>query len=462
VSDVAVRVEGLGKRYRLGARQQPYYSLRDSLSDALRVPLKAANRMLHPGARGISKRPDFWALRDVSFEMKRGDSLGIIGRNGAGKSTLLKLLSEVTEPTEGRITVRGRVASLLEVGTGFHPELSGRENVFLNGAILGMTRAEIARKFDEIVAFAEVEKFIDTQVKHYSSGMYLRLAFAVAAHLEPEILVIDEVLAVGDAAFQQKCMGKMGEAAGEGRTVLYVSHNMGAIQSLCSSALWLDFGRIGANGKASDVVSKYLSDVFDSSQASGRVSRSTDPLLITGAGLTDVNGLPARDYSPGDGLRIEIRFFAPRRFEKPGFWIDIESPHGPVVSAHMLIDGHYPQYIEGEGTVACTFPSLPLVPQTYRVRMGVHPEDSVAPIVAPIDVGYVNVVGCMRDLGFHGVRADMVIAGCSPFVVPYQWRLPDGSHAAVGGFGILQGRLVDRSGTLPATSNIGLHTNGSP
>ncbi len=259
MSDIAIRVEGLGKRYRLGANQQQYGSLRESLSGLARAPIRAAQRIIQRDAGKGSRRPEFWALKDVSFEVKHGESLGIIGRNGAGKSTLLKLLSEITEPTEGRIAISGRVASLLEVGTGFHPELTGRENIYLNGAILGMTRREIAAKFDEIVAFAEVEKFIDTQVKRYSSGMYLRLAFAVAAHLEPEILVVDEVLAVGDSEFQKKCLGKMGDVSRHGRTVLFVSHNMGAIRALCTRAVLLCTGRNAAEGPTEEVVATYVS-----------------------------------------------------------------------------------------------------------------------------------------------------------------------------------------------------------
>src|SRR4051794_13260237 len=237
MSDVAIRVEGLGKQYRLGGPQQRYSTLRDQFRKwtSLRGLLRRAD--------GAEKRPPFWALKDVSFEVKAGEVVGIIGRNGAGKSTLLKILSRVTEPTEGGADIHGRVGSLLEVGPGYHPERTARENVFPNGAILGMRRAEIAGKSGEIVGFAEVEQFVDTPVKHYSSGMYTRLAFAVAAHLEPEILIVDEVLAVGDARFQEKCLGKMGEVARGGRTVLFVSHQMNAIRALCPMALWLAGGR---------------------------------------------------------------------------------------------------------------------------------------------------------------------------------------------------------------------------
>jgi lipopolysaccharide transport system ATP-binding protein len=266
MGDIAIRVENLSKRYRIGTGQR-YKALRDTLTDAMYAPfrglrslaLRAAGRRPAAGDTG-SDGGFVWALRDVSFEVEQGEALGIIGRNGAGKTTVLKVLSRVTEPTRGWAEVWGRVGSLLEVGTGFHPELTGRENVYLNGAILGMTRSEIARKFDEIVSFAEVERFIDTPVKRYSSGMQMRLAFAVAAHLEPEILLVDEVLAVGDAAFQKKCMGKMGEVAKEGRTVLFISHNMGAVLNLCTRGILLDAGEIRCAGPIGEVVTRYMED----------------------------------------------------------------------------------------------------------------------------------------------------------------------------------------------------------
>jgi lipopolysaccharide transport system ATP-binding protein len=256
--DIAVRVEELGKVYRIGSKSGRYRTLRDTLADAIVAPFRHIHsRFQRPDVQYSNNT--IWALKDVSFEVKRGEVVGIIGHNGAGKSTLLKILSRITEPTAGLAEIHGRVGSLLEVGTGFHPELTGQENIYLNGAILGMKKAEIDRKFDEIVAFAEVEKFIDTPVKHYSSGMYLRLAFAVAAHLEPEILLVDEVLAVGDAAFQKKCLGKMEDVAKEGRTVLFVSHNMGAIVQLCGKALWIESGRLRLTGSPPDVVAPYLS-----------------------------------------------------------------------------------------------------------------------------------------------------------------------------------------------------------
>jgi lipopolysaccharide transport system ATP-binding protein len=248
MSKPVVEIHGVGKRYQLGESKQRYLSLREEIM-----------RRLSPSARRARRaKCEFWALRHVDLSIQPGEAIGVIGRNGAGKSTLLKILSQITPPTEGKIVMRGRVGSLLEVGTGFHPELTGRENIFLNGAILGMRRAEIKRKFDEIVAFAEVEEFLDTPVKRYSSGMYVRLAFAVAGHLEPEILLVDEVLAVGDVAFQNKCLGKMGEVAHSGRTVLFVSHNMGMIAELCQRAVCLDHGQVRVVGPAREVIASYV------------------------------------------------------------------------------------------------------------------------------------------------------------------------------------------------------------
>ncbi len=257
MSDIAIRVENLSKLYRIGGKQEKYRTLRDTLSDAATAPFRRVRSAFQRNGQARTEDNTIWALKDVSFEVKRGEVVGVIGRNGAGKSTLLKILSRITEPSSGRAEIHGRVGSLLEVGTGFHPELTGRENIYLNGAILGMKRAELERRFDEIVDFAEVEKFIDTPVKHYSSGMYLRLAFAVAAHMETEILLVDEVLAVGDAQFQKKCLGKMGEVAQQGRTVLFVSHNMGAVRSLCNEGLLLDSGRLNQHGDISGTINAY-------------------------------------------------------------------------------------------------------------------------------------------------------------------------------------------------------------
>jgi len=258
MSGIAINVEGLGKRYRIGTRRK-YKTLRDAVTQAVAAPLRGVGRIISGGRGGTDSGADtIWALKDVSFEVRQGEVVGVIGRNGAGKSTLLKILSRITEPTEGRAEIRGRVGSLLEVGTGFHPELTGRENIFLNGAILGMGHAEIKGKFEEIVEFAEVAKFIDTPVKHFSSGMYIRLAFSVAAHLEPEILLVDEVLAVGDTAFQKKCLGKMKDVSATGRTVLFVSHNMMAVRNLCERAMLLEHGQTACLDSTATVIERYV------------------------------------------------------------------------------------------------------------------------------------------------------------------------------------------------------------
>src|SRR5206468_9350785 len=306
--DVVIRAEGLGKKYLIGhaAERERYVALRDVLARGARdFWRKTADMARGRAIVGGDTVEEFWALKDVSFEVKRGEVLGIIGRNGAGKSTLLKILSRITEPSEGRVTINGRVASLLEVGTGFHPELAGRENIYLNGAILGMTRAEIRKKFDEIVAFADVEKFLDTPVKRYSSGMRFRLAFAVAAHLEPEILVVDEVLAVGDAEFQKKCLGKMSEVAGGGRTVLFVSHNMSAIRSLTRRVMYLKQGRVAFVGSTEEALPIYAMPTPSKgpqpkSSGRGRHTRIIDIELLDDRGLTTFQ------YTGGSRMRLAL------------------------------------------------------------------------------------------------------------------------------------------------------------
>jgi len=307
---IAIDAAALGKRYVISHRRQPYVALRDVISQHA---VETARRLFRLTARDTGKaaeREIFWALRGVSFAVEAGERVGIIGRNGAGKSTLLKVLSRITEPTEGRVRIWGRVASLLEIGTGFHPELTGRENIYLNGAILGMPRSEIRKKFDEIVSFAEVERFLDTAVKHYSSGMYMRLAFAVAAHLDTEILVVDEVLAVGDARFQKKCLGRMEEVGRSGRTILFVSHNMSTISSLCTRALLMAQGRLAFSGSVSEAVQLYYSD---GSASPGKVDFSgrgirigDDAVVLHGAQVQTAVESTASEVFIGDALKIVL------------------------------------------------------------------------------------------------------------------------------------------------------------
>jgi lipopolysaccharide transport system ATP-binding protein len=303
MSDIAIRVDNLSKQYRLGQRQS-YQTIREAILGIFR-------RL--PGKSTASAAQSFWALKDVSFEVNQGEVIGIIGRNGAGKSTLLKVLSRITDPTAGQIQTVGRIGSLLEVGTGFHPELTGRENVFLNGAILGMRKSEIEAKFDEIVAFAEIDKFLDTTVKYYSSGMYTRLAFAVAAHLDPEIMVVDEVLAVGDAAFQKKCLGKMGEVARQGRTVLFVSHNMSAIRMLCSKVILLEKGQIIFDGPTADGLALYAGDSAESRTILSHGRALTDQVTINSV-TVNRSPIDSCTVEPGsDDLLIEVTGTAKQR-----------------------------------------------------------------------------------------------------------------------------------------------------
>jgi lipopolysaccharide transport system ATP-binding protein len=326
MGDLVIRSEGLGKRYRIGALQRGYRTLRETLVDLAKAPYRAARRALQHEAKPDDQM--IWALRDINFEVRQGEVLGIIGRNGAGKSTLLKVLSRITEPTAGRVRVAGRVGSLLEVGTGFHPELTGRENIYLNGAILGMRNAEIDRRFDEIVAFSEIEKFIDTPVKHYSSGMFLRLAFAVAAHLTPEILLVDEVLAVGDERFQKKCMGKMESVGKEGRTVLFVSHNMNAIQRLCQRVILLEEGKIRADGETSEVISEYLN--ADRSEA--ECKEWSDPALAPGDETARLKRVRLLNHHNALCSSFEIR--EPVQIEVEYWAFNPEHPFMPILLIH--------------------------------------------------------------------------------------------------------------------------------
>jgi lipopolysaccharide transport system ATP-binding protein len=364
MSDVAIRVEDLGKRYRIGERREAYDTLRDALVRAAGTPLRAWRHRGRPGPTA-----EIWALRDVSFDVRRGEVLAVIGRNGAGKSTLLKLLSRVVRPTLGRAWIRGRIGSLLEVGTGFHAELTGRENIYLNGAILGMTRVEIARKFDEILAFAEVERFLDTPVKRYSSGMHMRLAFAVAAHLEPEILLVDEVLAVGDAAFQRKCLGKMGEVAREGRTVLFVSHNMASVQRLCHSALLLDGGRMAARGPVSEVTQLYLTSAAAPLQHWERSLPPAGDIYFQRIYLADAGGDLVDHVTSAGQLRVVMEYVVRQRCRNLQVSVDLLDSHGDLIFASNPQDVGVdsPEHAGHYRAVVCLPPQI-LLPKLYGIR----------------------------------------------------------------------------------------------
>jgi len=428
MSDVAIRVENLGKRYRIGQRE-PYRALRDVVTDAMYTPFRRlASFSQWSSMDGYDRRPKtdewIWALKDVSFDVKRGEVVGIIGRNGAGKSTMLKILSRITKPTEGYAEIHGRVCSLLEVGTGFHRELSGRENIYLNGAILGMTRREIDMKFDEIVDFSGVEKFIDTPVKRYSSGMYVRLAFAVAAHVEPEILIVDEVLAVGDAAFQKKCLGKMQKVAGEGRTVLFVSHSMPAISALCPNSVLLKKGSIACSGQTSGVIKAYLKEMelpLAQSVAERKDREGNGTARITDMWIEDSEGQRSSIVGCGDKVSINLSYRANQACGSLRFVVSI---YNDLDQRVLRFDSDITPVILDRwpvaGVVSCALSSpLPLCPGRYTANVSVS--------VLSTRADYVESALC-----FDVMEGDIFGTGRLPhqgewpmFLTPHRWNLKE-------------------------------------
>ena len=367
----AICAENLSKRYKIGLREKAVQTFREAIVGLAAAPVRRFRRL----GEQAREAETIWALRDVSFSVLPGEVIGIIGRNGAGKTTLLKILSRITAPTTGRVELCGRVASLLEVGTGFHQELTGRENIYLNGAILGMKKHEIDSRFDEIVAFAEVAKFLDTPVKRYSSGMYVRLAFAVAAHLDPDILLVDEVLAVGDAGFQRKCLGKMRDVAAGGRTVLFVSHNMTAIDALCSSALLLERGAVTATGLTSEVIEKYLTTVMQLADVTprGRRDRRGDGhARVAAIRLNGVEPAQAR-LATGSRLVLEVDYTAKGDVGHPRFLAGIYDKYArPVLFLDSQASGRLPQFLPASGLVSCVVEELPLQPGLYHINIDIY------------------------------------------------------------------------------------------
>jgi lipopolysaccharide transport system ATP-binding protein len=417
MSDLAIRVEHLGKQYQLGGQQLRYATFREALLQTAGAPL----RWLKGERR--ARPTTFWALEDVSFEVKHGEAVGVIGRNGAGKSTLLKILSRITSPTRGRVDIYGRVGSLLEVGTGFHPELTGRENIFLNGAILGMTRNEIMRKFDEIVAFAEIEKFLDTAVKFYSSGMYVRLAFAVAAHLEPEILVVDEVLAVGDAEFQKKSLGKMGDVTKEGRTVLFVSHNMGAIQSFCTRSILLQEGKIAFDGTSEKAIQTYGGSWTKHAPKiwfNQVKSRSgSGEIRTTYFYIKDEAGNPAITVCNGKKCTLVIGYEVKdpyRSLNGIAATINVRSELGSYVFYHHnLLTGQPFDNIHGKGEFCLTIPRLPLSEGGYFIDIAISTERGRTVLDLLFSEAHFDVVaGDFFGTGFEylgGIHSTVLVEG---------------------------------------------------
>jgi lipopolysaccharide transport system ATP-binding protein len=415
----------LGKQYRIGSGggRSSYKSVRDVITQTALAPMRRLKNIVRGDGSHHSGSEHFWALKDVSFEVKHGEVLGVIGRNGAGKSTLLKVLTRITEPTEGEVRIRGRVGSLLEVGTGFHPELTGRENVYLNGAILGMHRREIASKFDEIVAFAEVEKFIDTPVKRYSSGMYLRLAFSVAAHLEPEILLVDEVLAVGDAAFQKKCLGKMGDVAQQGRTVLFVSHDMGAINNLCDRGLLLDSGHVLLDSTANATVTEYVTTVRNALVTTAirdRVDRKGNGVIrLTGFTINTESQIDTDTIYSGDDVELVLSYEVPDNRQLKN--VSISIPFYNHMGQHIfmcwtrMLDNDYEE-VPAKGQFIAKIPRIVLSEGNYYVNLWCEVNGQIADWIT--EAARVNVL----NGDFFGTGRSLPISHGGVFV-DHSWGI---------------------------------------
>ncbi len=432
MGNTAIRVDNLGKMYRIGALQDTKATLSETISKTISAPFRRVSDILHGQAYGAAGLTEIiWALQDVSFSVRHGEVVGIAGANGAGKSTLLKLLSRVTKPTTGSMDIYGRIGALLEVGTGFHPELTGRENIYLNGAILGMGRTEIARKFDEIVEFAGIPKFIDTPVKYYSSGMKLRLGFAVAAHLEPDILVVDEVLAVGDAEFQRKCLGKMSDVAGEGRTVLFVSHNMVAVKQLCTRGILLQSGTLIKDGPVDEVVNYYLS-LRNEEVAAVNIADRTDreggeTFRFTGVTMTNQFNEPVQSIPAGDPAQFLIDYIVPsgKPVEEVSVVIGIDDLYNQrLFTLGTRFTRSDFRELPPQGRLRCWVDTIPLLRGEYKVYLwaGVNNQladrinDTLRFTVDPFDV---FDSGYFPDRAKHGI-----------FFVPHSWELADGEPAA--------------------------------
>lgn len=373
---IIIESQNVGKKYTLGSRREPYYALRDSIAG------------IFSGRNDRSAKKDFYALKNINFQIQQGEAVGIIGRNGAGKSTLLKILSQITPPTYGKITIRGRVASLLEVGTGFHPELTGRENIYLNGAILGMTRREIRKKFNSIVEFAEIEKFIDTPVKRYSSGMYVRLAFAVAAHLEPEILIIDEILAVGDVQFQKKCLGRMQDVAKSGRTILFVSHNLGAINQLCQRTLLLKKGELVADGKPADVIKDYLNSELQENAVYKQKSNKNKSINLRKVILNPDTHQHGTSVPYDEDITIRVEYEVNKKISNCLVWIQLQTIDGMNLLCSADYDLHprlrherRPGYYKADLVI----PKKWLNVNTYGVTVGINTNDAIVEVFDYVD-----------------------------------------------------------------------------
>lgn len=452
--DLVLSVRGVSKKFCRNLRRSMLYGMQDlacnllgiRARDGLRTTddgLRPARRSLGdegttgPGALPPLRKDEFWAVNDISFQLKRGDTLGLIGANGSGKTTLLRVLHGIFPPDAGAIALRGRVGALIALGAGFHPHMTGRENIYLNGAILGMSRNEVESKIDDIIAFSEIGSFIDAPVTTYSSGMYVRLGFAIAVAVEPDILLVDEVLAVGDMAFRAKCAERMRQLVERGVVLILVAHDMNAIQSTCSKALWMEKGRQRMAGSSADVIEAYMTEMDKQTVAASldelrRTGRGTGDIDITRLVLRDGQGRETDCIQPFDPLTIEIHYKSARRIEGPYFWIGIGSEFGSVMGANMLFDGIRPPFVQGEGVIRCHFDRLPLVPQVYRLRGGIRAANGMTMLIESRPLGVFRVEGDVRKLGLNGQVAVSLTRGAAPVFASYSWEFGDGVRHPVG------------------------------
>ncbi len=420
----AVRFEQVSKRYYLGKRKA---FVRELLPDFI-------------GKRIGRHQDELWALKDLSFEVMPGEALGIIGSNGSGKTTSLSLLAGITLPTLGRITAEGTIGALIQLGAGFHPELTGRENVYLNAAILGLKKARVDEIYDRIVAFAELGQFMDSPVKRYSSGMYARLGFSVAAHINPQILLVDEVLAVGDMAFQSKCTRRMHELIDQGCAVIFVSHNLNLVQGVCNRVMWIDQGRCVKIGAPVEAISAYSEEidrrlVATSFEEIRNQGVGTGDIKIKKVILRDQEGEETSEFRSGESMTVELQYHTSKRIVKPYFWVGISSKFGGLFSANMLLDGFRPDYVEGHGVISCTFTSMPLMQQSYGVAIGIRADDGATLLIQSRYIATFRIVGNSKELGLDSEVAESIARDTAPVLVPYEWRLPDGQIRVVNSKG---------------------------
>ncbi|MFC1589933.1 ABC transporter ATP-binding protein [Candidatus Omnitrophota bacterium] len=417
--DCVVKAEHLSKKFSRLLKYVMYYGVKDITKAALAIP----------SGSGELRKNEFWAVDDVSFELNKSRTLGVIGVNGSGKSTLLKMINGIFMPDRGKITVKGSVGALIEVGAGFHPMLTGRENIYVNGAILGQSKREIDGKFDDIVEFASIGDFIDTPVKYYSSGMFVRLGFAIAVHCEPDILLIDEILSVGDIAFQERCLRRMDEIRKSETSIMYVSHNMYNIEALCDQVLWIDKGKMRAIGNTREVVSKYY-DELDKKKLSDRqeskLKSAQDeslPIVVEKVELIGAEGSPKKEFTMGEDMKVRIYYQAKRRIRKPLFNIRILFRGQGVAEADMLIDGHGPEYIEGSGSIECELQHLPLTPKVYDIFLFARAADGVGKIMREDIYTRFRITEDKLDkIPMSGPAALTFLQQGSPVYIPRVWR----------------------------------------